>query len=583
MKRNKSIKIRQTALSGQTIKRKINFISVILGITILSCTNQSLQDKLPNIILVMADDMGFSDLGCYGGEILTPNLDKLASNGLRFSQFYNAARCCPSRASLLTGLYAHQTGLGYMTGNDYGLPGYRADLNEHCVTISQVLQSAGYHTYISGKWHVTRSILEDGARDNWPLQRGFDKFYGTLIAAGSYWDPITLMRDNDFIKPEGDYYYTEAISENAVEFIQDAEPDEPFFLYVAYTAPHWPIHAREEIIARYKGRFSKGWNSLRLERYERMLEMGILQPEWSMSPGDTLKSGSWMNALHKDWEQRRMEVYAAMIDHLDRGVGQILEALENKGELENTLILFLSDNGGEDLEHRYGEIGNTGKPWNIMVYVPLKTRDGRDVITGDIPGIMPGPDDTYQGYGQWANLSNTPFRKYKTYVHEGGISTPFIVHWPAGIQATRNEWRNQPAHIIDIMPTCLEVAGVAYPSEFQRYSITPVEGMSLVPVFDNKPSEHKTLFWEHEGNRAVRKGKWKLVSEFPEGWELYDLEADRTELNNLAGEYPDKVKELEKLHNDWAKRCNVVPWSEMEIQKIPTGKNPLLRADSLLQ
>jgi len=530
----------------------------------------------------MADDMGFSDLGCYGGEIHTPNLDKLASNGLRFSQFYNAARCCPSRASLLTGLYAHQTGLGYMTGNDYGLPGYRADLNEHCVTISQVLQSAGYHTYISGKWHVTRSILEDGTRDNWPLQRGFDKFYGTLIAAGSYWDPITLMRDNDFIKPEGDYYYTEAISENAVEFIRDSDTRDPFFLYVAYTAPHWPIHAREETIAGYNGWFSKGWDSLRLERYERMLEMGILQPEWLLSPGDTMKSGPWKNAMHKDWEQRRMEVYAAMIDHLDQGVGQILEALEKKGELGNTLIFFLSDNGGEDLEHRHGEIGNSGKPWNIMAYVPLKTRDGRDVLAGDIPGIMPGPDDTYQGYGQWANLSNTPFRKYKTYVHEGGISTPFIVHWPAGILATRNEWRNQPAHIIDIMPTCLEVAGVTYPSEFQRYSITPVEGLSLVPVFDNKPSGHKTLFWEHEGNRAVRKGKWKLVSEFPEGWELYDLEADRTELNNLAGEYPDKVKELEKLYNDWAKRCNVVPWSEMEIQKIPTGKNPLLRADSLL-
>lgn len=551
------------------------------GVLVLLITACNTKQEKPNIVIIMADDMGFSDLGCYGGEIQTPNLDQLASDGLRFTQFYNAARCCPSRASLLTGLYAHQTGLGYMTGNDYGLPGYRADLNEHCVTIAQVLKSAGYHTYMAGKWHVTRSILEDGARDNWPLQRGFDKFYGTLIAAGSYWDPITLMRDNDFIKPEGDYYYTEAISENAVEFIQDSEPADPFFLYIAYTAPHWPMHAREETIARYKGRFSKGWDSLRLERYERMLEMGILLPEWSLSPGDTMKSGPWKNALHKDWEERRMEVYAAMIDHLDQGVGQIVEALEKKGELKNTLIFFLSDNGGEDLEHRNGEIGNTGKPWNIMVYVPLKTRDGRDVIAGDIPGVMPGPDDTYQGYGQWANFSNTPFRKYKTYVHEGGISTPFIVHWPEGIHA-RNEWRTQPAHIIDIMPTCLEVAGVDYPSEFQDKQITPVEGLSLLPVFENEPSEHEALFWEHEGNRAVRKGQWKLVSEFPEGWELYDLEADRTELNNLAGQYPDKVKELEKLYNDWTERCNVVPWAEMEVQKIPTGRNPLLRADSLL-
>lgn len=551
------------------------------GVLILLITACNTKQEKSNIVIIMADDMGFSDLGCYGGEIQTPNLDQLASDGLRFTQFYNAARCCPSRASLLTGLYAHQTGLGYMTGNDHGLPGYKADLNEHCVTIAQVLKSAGYHTYMAGKWHVTRSILKDGAMDNWPLQRGFDRFYGTLIAAGSFWDPITLMRDNDFIKPEGDYYYTEAISENAVEFIQDSEPGDPFFLYVAYTAPHWPIHAREETIARYKGRFSKGWDSLRLERYERMLEMGILYQEWPLSPGDTMKSGPWKNALHKDWEERRMEVYAAMIDHLDQGVGQIVEALEKKGELKNTLIFFLSDNGGEDLEHRNGEIGNTGKPWNIMVYVPLKTRDGREVIAGDIPGLMPGPDDTYQGYGQWANLSNTPFRKYKTYVHEGGISTPFIVHWPEGIHA-RNEWRTQPAHIIDIMPTCLEVAGVDYPSEFKGKQITPFEGLSLLPVFENEPSEHETLFWEHEGNRAVRKGKWKLVSEFPQGWELYDLEADRTELNNLAGQYPDKVKELKELYNNWAETCNVVPWAEMEIQKIPTGKNPLLRADSLL-
>ena len=553
--------------------------SAVFILMVSTCTT---KQERPNIVIIMADDMGFSDLGCYGGEILTPNLDTLAANGLRFTHFYNAARCCPSRASLLTGLYAHQTGLGYMTGNDYGLPGYRADLNEHCVTIAQVLKSAGYHTYISGKWHVTRHILEGGARKNWPLQRGFDRFYGTLIAAGSFWDPITLMRDNDFIQPEGDYYYTEAISENAVEFIRNSDSGDPFFLYVSYTAPHWPIHAREEIIDKYTGRFSMGWDSLRLERYERMLAMGLLPPEWPLSPGDTMKSGSWNKALHKDWEQRRMEVYAAMIDHLDQGVGQIVEALKKRGELENTLIFFLSDNGGEDLEHRKGEIGNTGKPWNIMVYVPLKTRDGRNVIAGDIPGVLPGPDDTYQGYGQWANLSNTPFRKYKTYVHEGGISTPFIVHWPDGIPA-RSEWRDQPAHIIDIMPTCLEVAGVDYPSDFNGNHITPAEGLSLHPVFENNPSGHEALFWEHEGNRAVRQGKWKLVSDYPDAWELYDLKADRTELNNLAGQYPDKVLELEKLYTDWAKRCNVVPWSEMEIQKIPTGKNPLIRADSVFQ
>ena len=543
-----------------------------------SCTP---DQERANIIIVMADDMGYSDLGCYGGEIETPNLDRLAANGLRFTQFYNAARCCPSRASLLTGLYAHQTGLGYMTGSDYGLPGYRADLNEHCVTIAQLLNQGGYQTFMSGKWHVTRSILEDGKRENWPLQRGFDRFYGTLIAAGSFWDPITLMRDNEFIKPDGDYYYTEAISENAVEFIEESDPDEPFFLYVAYTAPHWPIHAREEVISKYQGRYSEGWDSLRMIRYRRMCEMEILNPKWALSPGDTLKSGPWKAASEKEWEQRRMEVYAAMIDHMDHGIGKIISTLEKKGELDNTLILFLSDNGGEDLEHRNGEIGNTGKPWNIMVYVPLKTRDGRDVVAGDIPGIMPGPDDTYQGYGQWANLSNTPFRKYKTYVHEGGISTPFIAHWPEGFTG-RNEWRKQPAHIIDIMPTCLDVAGIAYPADFDGQALTPLAGMSMLPLFENKPWGHEALYWEHEGNRAVRQGKWKLVSEFPHEWELYDLENDRTELSNLAGDYPQKVKQLANMYEKWAAKSNVLPWDEIEVSKIPTGLNPLLRDQSMI-
>ncbi len=554
---------------------------IITGALVGLLSACSFIPEKPNIIIIMADDMGYSDLGCYGGEVHTPNLDGLASNGIRFTQFYNAARCCPSRASLMTGLYPHQTGLGYMTSVDYGLPGYRADLNKQCLTIAEVLQTEGYHTYMSGKWHLTQSVFESGDTNNWPLQRGFDRFYGTLIAAGSFWDPITLMRDNEAITAEGDFYYTEAISENAVGFIEESEPGDPFFLYVAYTAPHWPIHARKEIIETYSGRFSTGWEQLRQERYDRMLEMGILNPEWKLSPGDTEKSGEWEEAPNKDWEERRMEVYAAMIDHVDHGVGDIVDALKKKGELENTLIFFLSDNGGEDLEHRNGEIGNSGRPWNIMVYVPLKTRDGREVFAGDIPGIMPGPDDTYQGYGQWANLSNTPFRKYKTYVHEGGISTPFIVHWPKGLSA-RNEWREQPAHIMDLMPTCLDAAGANYPSEFKGNKITPLEGKSLLPVFRGEASGHEALFWEHEGNRAVRKGDWKLVSEFPGNWELYNLKADRTEINDLAEKFPDRVLELENLYNEWALRCNVIPWSEMEIQKIPTGKTPILRPDSLI-
>jgi len=510
-----------------------------------------LKDR-PNIVLIMADDMGFSDIGCYGGEIQTPNLDRLARGGVRFTQFYNTARCCPTRASLLTGLHPHQAGVGHMEG-DRGVEGYRGDLNYRCVTIAEVLKEAGYSTYMSGKWHVTKFL--DGPKFNWPLQRGFDRFYGTIMGAGSFYDPDTLTLDNTRIKaPQGTYYYTDAISDYAGQFIGDhykLNTNNPFFIYVPYTAPHWPLHAYEEDIEIYKGRYHAGWDVMRAERQKRLIEMGIIDYGWKLTERDE-RLPEWEKAPYKKWQARRMEVYAAQVDRMDRGIGQIISALENEGQLENTLILFLSDNGGCAEELTPGWRGR---------YITRITRDGRPVRRGNIPDIMPGPEDTYQSYGiPWANASNTPFRLYKHFVHEGGIATPLLVHWPAFIKS-RGELRDQPGQLMDLMTTCVDVSGARYPEEYNGYKIIPMEGKSLVPAFKNEQIEREALFWEHEGNRAVRVGKWKLVVRSWQGkWELYDLEADRTETNDLSGKYPNRVRDMAALWRLWAERAKVVPY-----------------------
>ena len=405
-------------------------------------------DTRPNILLIMSDDMGYSDIGCYGSEIRTPNLDRMAANGLRFTQFYNGARCCPTRASLLTGLYAHQAGVGHMLG-DQGLPGYQSGLNKESVTIAEALIRSGYRAYMSGKWHVTTHIKPEGPKDNWPLQRGFEKFYGTIIGAGSFYDPHTLCRQNTFITPANDpqykpetYYYTDAITDNAIQFLddhyQESETD-PFFMYVSYTAAHWPMHALPEDIKKYEGEYDHGYDFIRTRRFERMKQLGILDEDARMSPA----AGNWAQAPHKEWEIKCMEVYAAMVDRMDQGIGKLLQSLETKGALENTLILFLEDNGG--CAEGFGRGENVNENWlkaikdrtpmaedelQPTLWPPMKTRDGKPVQGG--PSVMPGPADTYIAYGRnWANVSNTPFREYKHWVHEGGISTPLIVHWPA--------------------------------------------------------------------------------------------------------------------------------------------------------
>ena len=526
------------------------------------------DSRRPNVVLIMVDDMGFSDIGCYGSEIHTPNLDRLAERGMRFSHAYNGARCCPTRASLLTGLYAQQAGVGHMVG-DHGVgPAYQGYLRGDCVTIAEALKTAGYRTFLSGKWHVG-GPYKPNRPQSWqpgepghpiPVQRGFDRHYGTLGGAGSYFNPPTLIEDETIITEVGeDYYLTDAISGRATEMIEEAAVDEdPFFLYVSYTAPHWPLHAWPEDIARYEGLYRNlGWDRLRRRRHEKLRHEAIIEDRWDLSPRDT-ESLPWEDVENKEWEGLRMAVYAAQVDRMDQGVGRIMKKLQQLGLEDDTLVLFLSDNGGcaEFLQ----EDESDGWPGHYAIPTP----DGRPVRVGNVPGLRPGPDDTFMSYDlPWANASNTPFRLYKHWVHEGGIATPLIVSWP---QALRDRGRicDTPVHIIDLLPTILAAAGAEYPREYNGRRIQPAEGQSLLPLLQNRSFfRGRPLFWEHEGNRAVRYGQWKLVSRYPEDWELYDMTADRTELNDLSALKPDVVADLSTRHEQWAERAGVIPWGEL--------------------
>jgi len=495
--------------------------------------------RKPNILIILADDMGFSDLGCYGSEIDTPNLDRLAEEGVRFSQFYCAARCCPSRASLLTGLYPHQAGMGGMVST-HGKPKhegpYQGYLDDRCVTIAEVLNEAGYRTYMSGKWHVGE------APEHWPCRRGFERYFGLISGACSYWELLQepnrkrRMAWNDqavdphqdelpFLNKEHAFYMTDAFSDFAVQCLEEHEASErPFLLYLAYTAPHWPLHARPEDIAKYRGKYRIGWDRLREQRHQHQVAMGLIDPKWPLAPRDP-DVPPWDTVEDPDDWDLRMAVYAAMIDRMDQGVGRVLDTLKRIGAEDNTLVVFLSDNGGchESVERR----------------------------KLNLPGTKPGERGSFVAYKRpWANASNTPFRLFKHWVHEGGAATPFIARWPDVIQDCGGI-THQIGHINDIMATCLDVAGAAYPGA----PVTPLEGKSLLPVFEGRTREpHDVLYWEHMGNRAVRQGKWKLVATKKGDWELYDMEADRTELDDLSEKLPEKTKELYELYDAWAAR-----------------------------
>lgn len=499
----------------------------------------------PNILLILADDLGFSDLGCYGSEIATPNLDRLADKGLRFTQFYNCARCCPTRAALLTGLYPHQAGVGHMLGN-WQPPGYTDGLNERCASIAELLRPAGYRTYHVGKWHVGGVGGKQPGR-NHPFNRGFDRTYGTAGGSGGYFN-LPLYLDREAVQPGEDFYATDAFTDYAVKFLDEhgkKHKETPFFMHICYTAPHFPLHARPADIAKYRGKYRDGWDKLRERRFARQKELGLLARDVKLSPRDPIAS-AWADVPDQErdeWDQR-MAVYAAMIDCMDQGIGKVLQAVMRLGVERNTVVFFLSDNGAS------AEALDT---W------PNPAR-------GHKPGSTTGARDSHRCLEVgWANAANTPFREHKMWVHEGGIATPLIVSWPAGIP-NKGKFTPQVGHVIDLMPTCLELSGASYPKKFQDRELIPLPGRSLVSALKGKEAVNRTLAWEHEGNRALRDSDWKLVASFQGEWELYDLGKNRSELNNLAAKQPERVKELAAQWQAWADKVGVVPY-----EKLPGG------------
>ncbi len=520
----------------------------------------------PNIVVVLADDMGYSDIGAYGSEIDTLALDSLACEGVRFTQMYNAARCCPTRASLLTGVYPHQAGVGHMI-QDHGVgPAYQGYLSRNTMTIGEVLQNAGYRTAYAGKWHASPGVPVVGdpiappgtERNPSPLSRGFERFYGTLAGASSYFNPHALFEQHNRIEaPADDYYYTDAIGEHACRMIDEAATDDrPLFLHVCFTAPHWPLHAREEDVEEFRGGYEKGWDYFRTARHEELRSRGLVDRSWEISPRDPDSREFGADpASRQRWEASRMAVYAAQVRAMDRAVGRLMDGLRRNGMDENTIVMFLSDNGG--CAEFLNEDGDESE-W--PGHYAKTARPGEVCRVGNVEGVEPGPPTTFMSYDlPWANVSNTPFRRYKHWVHEGGIATPFIVRWPRKSRAGTID--HNPWHVMDIMATCLDVADASYPERQGTSDIVPLEGESFLDaIISESRGRDRPLFWEHEGNCAVRHGRWKLVKESGSDWELYDMLTDRTELHDLSHAKPDVREELVDMYRSWAQRCGVLEW-----------------------
>jgi arylsulfatase len=535
--------------------RRRQFLAAAAGLPALAAA----PVKRPNILLILADDLGFSDPGCFGGEIATPHIDRLARGGVRFTQFYNAARCCPSRASLMTGLYPHQTGVGNMVGGppkDQNPPGYRGALNGRHTTIPAALRDSGYATLMSGKWHL--------GQQPGPVDRGFDEFFGMVHGFDSSWDASKYTRlpkgRTTRAYRDGEFYATGAITDHAIDFTAGARAaGKPWFLYLAYNAPHFPLHAPRHLIDKYQPVYEKGWDAIRESRFARLRDMGLIDKRWEITPRSVIPPNrvatphGWANKANPAWESveperrtdlaRHMAVYAAMVEAMDTNIGRVLADLERNNELENTLILFFSDNGA----------CAEWDPWGFDV------RSGPDNILhrGEALATM-GQPGTYHSYGSaWANACGTPWRLYKHYNHEGGITTPFIAHWPAAI-SRRGAIEHQPGHLIDILPTFLDAAGARYPA---GGDVPPAEGVSLLPAMRGRRLRPRPLFWEHEGNRAVRDGRWKAAALDPGGkWELYDMERDRTEMHDLAARHPERTRAMAAQWERWAKRTGALPW-----------------------
>lgn len=504
--------------------------------------------KRPNILMIVSDDIGYSDLGCFGGEIPTPNLDRLAQGGRRFTQLLTNPMCCPSRAALLTGLYPTQAGVGYYT-NDEGTPGYQGHLNANCATLAEVLGAAGYATAISGKWHVSNWRTPSAE----PPQRGFDQSFCEIGGNGFFTTERFLNGRKIGVSPNPDFYMTDAITSFAKRQIQTmAHGGKPFFLYTAYTSPHFPLQAPADDIAKFHGKYEGGWDVLRQSRYQQMRSTGIIDPAWALSP---LSPGvnAWDASVAHNWQASRMEVYAAMVSVMDQGVGVLLDTLEQEGVLDDTLVLFFGDNGASaeeiPLNSRHG----------------LPTRNGKPMRSGNSPTIFPGASDTFCSYGRpWGSASATPFRRYKLWVEEGGICTPFIASWPGVLPGGGIDHRT--LHLMDFMPTVVDIAGARYPSTRQGQPVHPMQGQSFADVLQGDvsapASTDRWLFWEFQGHRAARHGNWKIVDDESTGpWELYDMASDRTELHDLASAHPDVVQQMSAAWSAWKARVGVRTWS----------------------
>jgi arylsulfatase A-like enzyme len=519
-----------------------------LAMLTLAWLQPGLAASRPNILLIVADDVGYSDLGCYGGEIDTPHLDSLAAEGLRFTNYYVNNMCWPTRASLLTGLYP-KTALPWKGSASGGL-------HPKVTSLPEALKGAGYTTLMSGKWHLSNSADPDGP--NAPHHRGFDHFYGTIHGASDFFAPVDLQLDGKDMthewKGNPNYYYTDAITDHALSFLKEADSkqshENPFFLYLAYNAAHWPLHAKPEDIAKYQDRYSMGWDEMRNQRHTRMKDMGLIPPSWKRSPRHS-SVPAWSDEENREWQERRMEVYAAQLTSMDENIGRVIQYLKDTGTFENTLILFQHDNGGCHVEYSTTRAGSWTREF---------TTDGRKlpIRPGNIPDLMPGPQTTFQSYGYgWANASNTPFRLFKQHDHEGGTRSPLIVSWPRKIKAGRGgDLVSLLSHAIDMMPSLVDAADV----DGFRQSAFPFEGRSFLPGIFGTPSDKKgrpPIFWAHSKGRAIRKGQWKLVAVGKGDWELYNIEVDGTELHDLADDLPDKVAELAALHAGWSERTTL--------------------------
>lgn len=535
---------------------RIILILLVLLNLLFSCKTIKTDDVRPNIIIILADDMGFSDIGCYGSEISTPNINKLAEQGVRFSQMYNNAKCCPSRAALMTGLYPHQAGVGEMTDTDLPIPEYQGFLNDESVTIADVLRASGYSTYLSGKWHLGEEY------GHWPVDHGFNESFAFINGASSYfdfkpyrselWPPgneLKVVRNSTQIFPEDNTFYTTDLYTNeAISFIRQHASEKPFFLYLAYNAPHWPLHALPEDIKKYDGKYSGGWEVIRHQRFENLKKMGLIDPNMQISEkNNTDRDWNNLSAEEKAYEERLMEVYAAMIDRMDQNIGRLIDELEASDQLKNTLILFLSDNGG----CKAGRLAG-----------------GKYINKRFNPEALPGTPESFTGYGRnWANVSNTPFREYKSDIHEGGISSPFIVWYPKKFPG--GKINPTVAHIVDIMPTVIELAETDYPDIFDGHQIKPFQGKSLVQFMTGaQDSENQTYYFEHLGNCGLIDGEWKIVRFRDKPWELYNLDVDRGETNNLAEKKPFLLNQLIAKYEAWAKKNNVLPREEVEKRMI---------------